>query len=299
MSIESKIEWTDMTWNFIAGCDKVSKGCSNCYAIKEAYRLSHNPNEKVSSAYKGTVKINDRKEMNWTGQVNLLPHRLEIPFTIKKGKKIFVNSMSDLFHEDVPFDLIDRFLAVAALTPHHTYQVLTKRPSRMMKYFHSENLYRRVLQAASEFRYKRPYLGDVPISNPFTSPLDNLWLGVSAEDQQAFDTRITPLMQTPASIRFVSFEPLLGSIDFTSDPYDDHFTKIKIDWAIIGGESGYKARPMQEDWARSLKDQCQQAGVDFFYKQKMENKKKISLPLLDGIQYAQMPGQSLLVGTER
>lgn len=289
MSQETKIEWTEATLNFVAGCDKISPGCKNCYAIKEAWRLSHNPNSKVSLPYLATVEKQGNL-INWTGQISLIADRLEKPFTIAKSTKFFVNSMTDLFHDNVSIEIIDKFLAVVALTPQHTYQVLTKRPERMKQYFRDYKLYRRVLDAANEFRLKHNRLYNIGISNPSIFPLTNLWLGISAENQATFDQRITYLINTPASTRFVSFEPLLEKVNFTTDHENDHLTKIKIDWAIVGGESGFSARPMNEDWVRSLRDQCLENGVKFFYKQKIENKKKISLPVLDGRQWAEIPG---------
>ena len=301
-----------MTWNFIAGCEKVSQGCKSCYAIGEAWRMAHNPNPKLNSVYSPTVK-KDGTSINWTGKITLIPERLEKPFSISKPKKIFVNSMSDLFHDDVPFDLIDKFLAVVALTPHHTYQVLTKRPNRMQEYFSSKNLYDRVLAAGNEFRCKFAWLFAIPISNPVKFPFTNLHLGFSAENQAAFDDRVSWLMRTPAAIRFVSCEPLLGYINFYSEDRYGQYGYLtgtgvdsrspcqsipnvfgnKIDWVIVGGESGRAARPMDEDWARAIIRQCEDAQVPVFYKQKIEGKKKISLPLLDGRQYAQLPAMEV------
>jgi len=216
MSDTSAIEWTDATWNPITGCTKVSPGCDNCYAIRFGARLQHLP------AYAGTIADRD-----WTGKINLVHDRLDQPLRWAKPRRIFVNSMSDLFHPDVPVEFIDRVVAVMIQAPQHQFQVLTKRPKRM----------RRVLGSLE---------------------LPNVWLGTSIEaDRYTF--RADHLRATPAAVRFLSLEPLLGplpSLDLTG-----------IDWVIVGGESGPKARPMHPDWVRDIRDRCVAAGVPFFFKQ--------------------------------
>lgn len=274
MATDTKIEWATKTWNPVRGCSRVSEGCRNCYAENIANRFSG-----VGQPYEGLAK-----DGKWTGEVRAIPTLLQEPFRWKKPQRIFVNSMSDLFHGQVPFAFVDKVMAVIALSPRHIFQVLTKRPKRMMEYFSANDtkLYDRILAAGHEFRYTRPELMGIPISNPVRFPLKNLWLGVSCEDQRALNERVTPLIHTPAAVRFLSLEPLLGAI---------HITSIHcIDWVIAGCESGRSARPMEERWVRSIKDQCEKANVPFFFKQAMgSDKRKISLPVLDGQSWAQFP----------
>lgn len=274
MSIESLIEWTDMTWNFLAGCLKCSLGCKNCYAIREAWRLAHNPNTKISSVYAPTVK-KEGDLINWTGEITLIKERLKLPLSIKSPKKIFVNSMSDLFHEDVPFWFVHEALEVMEKASWHTYQILTKRPENLVKFFCDSSNY---LDAIHK--------------------LTNCWFGISAENQQRADERIPQLLQVPAKNLFLSLEPLLGPVDISKylavetpvqNIMDQYIYDSKIRWVIVGGESGPNAWPLEDSWVCSLRDQCKSLGVSFFYKQKIENKKKVSLPLLDGKQWAEMP----------
>lgn len=214
MATQSSIEWTEQTWNPVTGCVKVSPGCKHCYAETLAKRLQ----AMGAPGYEGGFR-----------QVTLMLERLEQPLRRKKPTVYFVNSMSDLFQEAVPFDFVDRVMEVIADTPRHTYQILTKRAGRMEQYFS-----RRV----------------VP---------DNAWLGVSVEDRRYGLSRIPYLQRISARTRFLSVEPLLedlGSLDLRG-----------ISWVIVGGESGAKARPMKAEWAQSVRDQCEDAGVDFFFKQ--------------------------------
>lgn len=248
----SKIEWTEKTWNPIIGCDKVSEGCKNCYAMRMAWRLMHNP--KTAAKYDGVAKKTEGGAINWTGNLNFLSDVLTLPLRTKKPTVWFVNSMSDLFHDEVPNEWIDAVMQVIEHTPHHTYQVLTKRPGRMAAYFN----------AYYPYLYKKAgYKG-----------LENLWLGVSVEHQKAADERIPHLLATPAAVRFLSCEPLLGPVDIAKACGTSAIAKgfsylsfQEIQWVIVGGESGPNARPMHPDWARSLRDQCQAAGVPFFFKQ--------------------------------
>jgi protein gp37 len=213
MTTISKIEWTDQTWNPTVGCTKVSPGCKHCYAEPLAERL---------------------KAMGAPGYQNgfaltLLPGRLADPLKRKKPTIYFVNSMSDLFHEQVPDEYIEHVLEVIAQTPHHTYQILTKRAERMADFFATRQ---------------------VP---------ENVWLGVSVEDRKYGLPRIDYLRRVPGSIRFLSVEPLLedlGPLDLTH-----------IHWVIVGGESAPKARSMKEEWAVAIRDQCVAQGVEFFFKQ--------------------------------
>ena len=253
--MSTKIEWTDETWSPITGCTKISAGCANCYAERMARRLA--------GRY-GYPKAPHHFD------VTLRPERLEQPLRWRKPRMIFVCSMSDLFHEDVPFEFVDLvFLTMTACNGLHIFQVLTKRPGRMLEYFNSKQYY------------------SSPQYHAYSLP--NVWLGVTAENQAAADERIPLLLQTLAAVRFVSCEPLLGAINLnlssmSSDGYKmlshwygpDGFDKTgsqpereqqKLDWVIVGGESGPGARPMHPHWARSLRDQAQAAGVPYFFKQ--------------------------------
>jgi len=280
MAGKSKIEWTEQTWNPIVGCSIVSPGCTNCYAMRLAgTRLDR---EDGPAHYRGTTQASKAGPV-WTGKLARAPdHILTAPLRRKKPTTYFVNSMGDLFHDDVPDEWIDRVFAVMALCPQHTFQVLTKRSERMRGYL-SPTIQRtnRWIQA-DNFRLS---------ANPdvqWQAPLKNVWLGVSAERQQEADERIPLLLQTPAAIRFVSLEPLLGPIDLENLKFDggekivhgfcgqhafrdgDHWEHAGewpgIDWVIVGGESGPNARPMHPRWARDLRDQCA-VGVPFFFKQ--------------------------------
>lgn len=272
----SKIEWTGETWNPIVGCSVASEGCTNCYAARMAARLKameiasmadHGEGRGLAH-YLGTTHKAMRRgaKPQWTGRVALSEEVLLKPLRWKKPRLIFVNSMGDLFHENVPDEWIDRVFAVMALTPHHTYQVLTKRAGRMREWFSPDKMRRRarvdrVLSQMSGIKPER--FGGLP-----KWPLPNVWLGVSVEDQAAADERIPHLRATPAAIRFISGEPLLGPVDIMDETEDGTLRGGPLlDWVIVGGESGPNARPMHPDWARSLRDQCEQAGVPFFFKQ--------------------------------
>jgi protein gp37 len=253
------IQWTDKTWNPLAGCSKKSEGCQNCYAIPMAARLesmaialeADRKNSGRLEHYKGlTKKTNGRIE--WTGQVNVIPEAMRIPSKWKKPRRIFVNSMSDLFHESVPSKVLDQVFAVMALTPQHTYQILTKRPDLMADYcnnFTIEQL-RRGAEAA-ELTVPRVF------GKGFCA-LPNVWLGVTIENQRAADERIPLLLQTPAALRFLSCEPLLGEVNFADG---------LPDWVIVGGESGHGARSTQLNYIDSIARQCQAAKVPVFVKQ--------------------------------
>ncbi len=294
----SKIEWTDETWNPVTGCSKVSPGCENCYAERQALgRL------KGTKGYPG---------LPWTkanAGVNVQPHpsRLEIPLRAKRPRRYFVNSMSDLFHEEVPDEFLDRIFAVMALTPRHTYQVLTKRAARMREYISSayrrvrfdveegtvSSLYWDTLSNREKVMLQKRWWTPLP---PKKWPLRNVWLGVSAEDQRRTDERVPHLLATPSAVRFVSAEPLLGPVDVSRFMWPTHWhwdAKFKtpkeaiavgaraerkrqalvsamrpfVDWIIVGGESGPHSRPMDVEWARDIVRQCGESGVPVFVKQ--------------------------------
>lgn len=285
MSDNSKIEWTDATWNPVVGCSPVSAGCANCYAISAVKRVGEFQGE--GSKYRDLTVVQKNGVRGWSGNVELFPERLEQPLKWKRGRKIFVNSLSDLWHEDVPFEFVDKIFAVMALSPQHSFQVLTKRPERAAAYFSDTKVRERIAEskfvvsdaagydaASTRCRnlYERSYR-PARQENP-DWPLPNVWIGVSVEDQKAADERIPILLQIPAAIRFLSCEPLLGPVDLTGycgfDAGDKrgHLSNIeRIDWVIVGGESGHKARPMAPEWAVSLHKQCKAAGVPFFFKQ--------------------------------
>lgn len=248
----SKIEWTQETWNFIVGCTMVSPGCQNCYAMRMAWRLMHN--QATADKYAETARKTEGGKIQWTGKINIDEDRLTYPLTVKKPTIFFVNSMSDLFHEDVPFVTIDRAFDYMNAADWHTFQVLTKRADIMLKWFKWK-------EAGNGFKFEE-------------WPLQNVWIGVTAENQQAADERIPLLLQVSAAVRFVSCEPLLGEIDFEKVPTsslqgkDNVFRKINyIDWVIAGGESGPNARPMHPDWVKQIRNQCKAAGIPFFFKQ--------------------------------
>ncbi|KKL49659.1 hypothetical protein LCGC14_2313330, partial [marine sediment metagenome] len=268
----TKIEWADESWNPVTGCTKVDEGCRNCYAERMSKRLAGRYGYPADDPFR----------------VTLHPERLDKPLHWKKPRRIFVNSMSDLFHPDVPDAFIDQVFAVMALASHHQFMILTKRPKNMMHYLEWEDY--------------DPYETRVDMVNCRTSdfahtfdeyitpegwPLPNVWLGVSVHDQKSADERIPILLQTPAAKRFVSYEPALGAVDFTylengrscgltgwyitpdktggGEP--DQHQGEKLDLVIMGGESGHGARPTHPDWARTVRDDCAAAGVPFLFKQ--------------------------------
>lgn len=263
----SNIEWTEDTWNPIVGCSILSPGCTHCYAMRMANRIEGMNAEaraKCKSApapqYDGTIALAKGKPV-WTGKVAMAPDTVLLrPLKRKIPTMYFVNSMGDLFHEDVPDKWIDRVFAVMALTPQHTYQVLTKRAARMRDYFEKQVEREGMINCSRSDRIGDVMLIHHRIDSGFKAvmwPLPNVWLGVSTERQQEYDARAPLLRTTPAAVRFFSMEPLLGPI----------VAPWLGDWVIAGGESGPGARPMHPDWARRLRDQCKAAGVPFFFKQ--------------------------------
>lgn len=282
MADRSAIEWCHATINAISGCSLESPGCTNCYAMRAGgQNRPHHPSTGLTQPTKaGHV---------WTGAVRLNEEWLRRPLTWAKPRRIFWNAHGDPFHPSVPFEWVDRELAVAALTPQHRHILLTKRSSRMRRYFENPHLPERILDAAR-------YLKALPAS--WQWPLPNLWLGVSVEDQPRADERIPDLLATPAAVRFLSCEPLLGPVDLLkfTDPTgaccggepENHCAGCPsdapwrysipssdgqwafdptIDWVIVGGESGAGARPMHPAWSRALRDQCADAGIPFLMKQ--------------------------------
>lgn len=294
MANQTSIEWTDATWTPVKGCTRVSEGCRNCYAEIMTARFS-----KPGMWGEGLATIVDTpngKDHRWTGKIKLDEAVLLKPLSWRKPKKIFVCSTSDLFQAGVPDDFIDKVFAVMALCPQHTFQVLTKRPGRMRVYFADG--------PAARIGGKAADLNDGKW-RPIRLPLPNVWLGTSTENQAAWDERVPHLLATPAAVRWISAEPLIGPIDpskiemppallplsctrddvWAVEPLTGRIAPIirsgasswaldgggqriaKVDWIVAGGESGPGARPMHPDWARWLRDQCAAAGVPFLFKQ--------------------------------
>jgi protein gp37 len=299
----TKIEWTDETWNPIVGCGLVSPGCTNCYAMQQAARIERM--DPGLERYRGLTKPSKAGPV-WTGKIGIAPDEaLTKPLRWKSPRMIFVNSMSDLFHEAVPDEVIDRVFAVMALCPQHIFQVLTKRSKRMREYLsHADRSWhiareflrmwgiQRIIPGSILTNDRFPLAEDQPDDHPLLKawPLSNIWLGISVEDQARADERIPDLLATPAAIRWISAEPLLGQVDLRlpdlvhvhhhpdndkssgslHDPVVAATAQLRgpsLDWVVAGGESGKGARPMHPDWARSLRDQCASVGVPFFFKQ--------------------------------
>lgn len=274
---KTKIDWADMVWNPVTGCTKISEGCQNCYAERMSKRLQLMAPKKYSQGF--AVKCH--------------PEALQEPLKIKKPQRIFVCSMGDLFHDDVPFEFIAQVYGIMSICKQHTFIVLTKRPQRALEFYQwcekrQQELYK---EPADQNIYLEYLPGD--IVGPYTEkygdefpdeiPLDNIWLGVTAENQARVDERIPILLQIPAAVRFISVEPMLGPIDlqnvevrknefepalqldcWETEEWPDYKT---LNWVICGGETGPGARPMHPDWVRSLRDQCAAANVPFFFKQ--------------------------------
>ncbi|MBB4569593.1 DUF5131 family protein [Rhizobium leucaenae] len=245
MATNSRIEWTEATWNPVAGCSIVSPGCTHCYAMRMAERLALMGQDK----YRGLTRRSGGRP-KWNGKIRLDDNALAIPYSWKTGRMIFVNSMSDLFHEDVPVDFVGRVFAVMKDCPQHTFQVLTKRSDRL---------------------------------RAIADRLDwsaNVWMGVSVENAD-YKHRIDDLRATPAAVKFLSLEPLIADVGVLN--------LSDIDWAIAGGESGPGARPMEPAWVRSIRDQCVAASVAFHFKQWGGVNKKRAGRVLDGRTWDQFP----------
>lgn len=249
MATTSSIEWTDATWNPVAGCSPVSAGCRNCYAARMALRLAHMP-YATGDKYRGTAKRTRAGLPVFTGTVRLDRDSLNVPKTWRSPRLIFVNSMSDVFHENVPLDYIREIFDVMVACPQHTFQVLTKRPTR-----------------AREMAEQLPWP-------------QNVWMGTSVEDNRVVE-RVDKLRQIPAAVRFLSCEPLIG-------PLDD-LSLDRIDWVIVGGESGPGARPMEERWVLDIKDRCERRSLPFFFKQWGGTNKKASGRTLQGRVWNETP----------
>jgi protein gp37 len=267
----TKIEWAESVWNPVTGCTVLSPGCSKCYAMRMASRLE----AMGKPQYQGTTKKVNRLPV-WAGKINLIESALTIPLKRQKPTVWFVNSMSDLFHEAVAFEYVDRVFAVMALCPQHTFQVLTKRSERMAEYVADRSTpgsgayvggASRTLVGGYEQVLRHVYRMEPATQETLTPhdfikrwPLPNVWLGTSVEDQKRADERIPHLLRCPASVRFLSCEPLLGPIDIRPWLSD-------LDWVIEGGESGFGARRYDVSWGRFLQTQCRQAEVAYFRKQ--------------------------------
>lgn len=307
MADHTKIEWTDATWNAITGCSVVSPGCTNCYAMRLAgTRLQHHPS-------RAGLTRDTKAGPVWTGEVRLNEDWLAQPISWRRPRKVFVCAHGDLFAEGVPDEWIDRVFAAMALAPHHIFQVLTKRPERMREYLsrNDVSLLDRWSKAFAPGTFRMSSYELMARLSPFTTPehralyhaaypvfpLPNVWLGVSVEDQRRADERIPILLDTPAAVRWISAEPLLGPVDLRNIVVGDRIwldaltgahrsqsgpgpvnqvladlptlppRRAGLNWCVVGGESGPGARPMHPEWARSLRDQCAAARVPFFMKQ--------------------------------
>jgi protein gp37 len=267
MGATSEIEWTDATWNPVTGCTKVSPGCKHCYAETFAERWRGIPGHAYEQGF----------------DLRLWPERLTLPLRWQKPRRIFVNSMSDLFHKDVPESFIDEAFLVMAWATRHTFQVLTKRAERMRRHVNGPIAVGRFLAALQSLSDKMPGF-TIPKGTPISggalcSP--HIWLGVSVENQQRAAERIPELQQAVAGLRFLSCEPLLGPLP--------NLSLSGIGWVIVGGESGPGARPMDPAWVRDIRDQCLAARVPFFFKQWGGVRKATTGRELDGRTWDEMP----------
>jgi protein gp37 len=344
---KTEISWADETWNPVRGCSRVSEGCRHCYAETTAARFSG-----PGQPYEGLVKVvtkekvlrrdfangsvelrkHETREARWTGAVRFIASALSEPLRRKKPTRYFVNSMSDLFHDGFSNEQIAAVFGVMAACPQHTFMVLTKRPQRMREWFEwvaktgaataTADPGNPWWSALTCIREAAALLGHVPGAGGATWPLLNVWIGVSVENQAAADERIPLLLQTPAAVRFLSCEPLLGPVRLHEWLGREHgLAQIGaprgLSLAIVGCESGHGARPCEVEWLRSLRDQCTAAGVAFWLKQangaactewrlapdgqrslpvleagpgsKRKQGGIIELPYLDGVQWRQLP----------
>lgn len=273
----TRIEWCDTVWNPTVGCTKVSQGCKNCYAERDYGR------------WYPDVDFH---------QVQLKPDRLEQPLHWTKPRRIFVDSVSDLFHKEVPINYIAKVFAVMAIAKQHTYMILTKRAKRMSEWLSTDDFQEDIAEEQERICEENGWC-----SQDFDYPLPNVWLGVSAEDQDTANERIPLLLSTPAILRFVSVEPMLGPIDISyflngcpeqlgygyAEDYEWQQTCPPIQWVICGCESGVNARKTRTDWIQNLRDQCKNARVPFFLKQIEIYGRLIKMPVLDGQVWAEYP----------
>jgi protein gp37 len=298
---KTKIEWAEMTWNTFVGCNKISVGCTNCYAERMAWRLANNPKVPAETRAKYQRVVKDGQ---WTGEVEFFPERLDQPLKARKPSRIFVGSMGDLFHPNMKDEWIDRIFAVMALCPQHQFMVLTKRPERMREYMTEKVCLESRAETIAEeaawigkivwdsrgdkyYLYDRATAKDVANRRPFPGwPLPNVMLGVTAENQKQADKRIPVLLEIPAAKRFVSIEPMIGPVDLMNVTMDLSLCaivrgpvigvnrgfnpggaiEIGLNQIYLGGETGPGARPMHPDWVRKIRDDCQVAGVPLFFK---------------------------------
>jgi protein gp37 len=280
------IAWTDCTWNPLRGCSKVSSGCQHCYAEMMAARFSG-----PGMPFEGVIENG-----HWNGKIRVAEEKLDDPLRWKKPRRVFVNSVSDLFHSAVPLDMIDRIWATMLLGHKHQYQVLTKRPAEMCRYLSDTGLYARVLDAANRIRVDRPNLMGISISDPTKFPVKWIHLLTSCENQATADERIPDLLACPAAVRGVSLEPLLGPIDLSrymkrgaacecdpklppsercnspNTPPSRRMLRCRaamrtLDWVIVGCESGRNRRACEIGWIHSIVRQCREYGVPVFVKQ--------------------------------
>jgi protein gp37 len=280
MSDRSSIGWTQATWNPVTGCTKVSPGCERCYAETFAERWRDIPGHYFQRGF----------------DVQLRPNMLDQPLRWRRHRRVFVNSMSDLFHQQVGDDYIAAVFAVMAACPQHTFQLLTKRHARMRALLSSADFRDRVQAAHDTLAVDRPtMLGDDQHRPVRRWPLPNLWVGVSVETQHWADIRVPVLQDTPASVRFLSCEPLLGPIDLTGllpDPgqAEQPGSGGGLDWVITGGESGRRARPCDPAWVRHIRDTCQAHKIAFFHKQWGGHTTRAGGRQLDGRTWDEYPG---------
>lgn len=258
---KTKISWTEKTINPIMGCSLISTGCSNCYAMKMAHRL-----QAIGvKGYEGTTEKLKSGKVVWTGKLNFNINKMLKEVKTKRPTMFFVNSMSDLFHEKVSFEIIEKCWDVMCTNPRHTYQILTKRPQRLLEFceYESDRL------AAEGYEKINSWTFEIP---------NFIWVGVSVENQETADERIPLLLQTPAAVRWLSVEPMLEPIDLM--PYHYHIGdsldfSFDFDWVVVGCESGHNRRPCKIEWIESIVDQCREAKIPIFVKQLSINGKVV------------------------